>query len=221
MQINYGTTYHALVDIAALKEGETVLVLGASGGVGMAAIDIAKALGATVIACASSAGKLAACKDAGADLLVNYTEGDFRKSIKTSIQELGVEGIDVVYDPVGGQFAEPSMRSLAWGGRYLVVGFAAGGTTPAKAIPKMPLNLALLSERKILGVFWGAWKMLDNNETNSQNIAKMMTMIQEGKLKPVVSQVFPLQDYKGAFKALAARKVIGKIQVGPPAGAKL
>jgi len=181
----------------------------------MAAIDIAKALGATVIACASSSAKLAACKEAGADIVINYTQGDFRKSIKQSLSDLGIDGVDVVHDPVGGQFAEPSMRSLAWGGRYLVVGFAAGGTTPASAIPKMPLNLALLSERKILGVFWGAWKMMDNNETNGQNIAKMMAMIQQGKLNPVVSHIFPLAEFKGAFQALAGRRVIGKIQVDP------
>ena len=109
------------------------------------------------------------------------------------------------------------MRSLTWGGRYLVVGFAAGGTDPASAIPKMPLNLALLSERKILGVFWGAWKMRDNNETNAHNIANMMKMIQEGKLNPVVSHVFPMEQFKAAFGSLSGRTVIGKIQVDPAA----
>ena len=152
-EMNYGTTYHGLIDLANLREGETLLVLGASGGVGMAAIDIGKAMGARVVACASSSKKLDMCRSAGADILINYAEGDFKKALK----QAKVYGrVDVVYDPVGGKFSEPAMRALAWGGRFIVIGFASGGSNPKSGIPKIPLNLALLNERKILGVFWGA-----------------------------------------------------------------
>ena len=203
-ELNYGTTYHGLVDIANLQRDETLLVLGASGGVGMAAIDIAKALGAKVVACASTAAKLAACKRAGADVLVNYVEdagGDFKKALKVA----GVYGnIDAVYDPVGGKYSEVAMRSLRWQGRYVVVGFASGGTNPRSAIPRIPLNLALLNERKILGCFWGAWKM-QNLKKNRDNIQIMMRWVQEGRLKPVVSKTYALDNFMGAFDALMNR----------------
>ena len=172
-EVNYGTAYHGLVDIAKMKEGETVLVLGASGGVGLAAVDLCKALGAKVVACASTSGKLAVCKKAGADVLINYVEGgggNFKKALK----EAGVYGdIDIVWDPVGGKFTEPAVRSLAFGGRLVVVGFASGGANPKSAIPKLPLNLALLNEREILGCLWGGWKMRDGNEQNTHNVQHM------------------------------------------------
>ena len=210
-ELNYGTTYHGLVDIAKLTEGETLLVLGASGGVGMSAIDIGKAVGANVIACASTAEKLAACKRAGADVLVNYVEGDFKKKLKAA----GVYGsVDVVYDPVGGKWSETAMRSLGWGGRLVVIGFASGGANPKTAIPRIPLNLALLNERKILGCFWGSWKMQHLDE-NRENIDTMMKWVQSGRLKPVVSKTYSLEHFMGAFDALMSRKVIGKITIAP------
>ena len=209
-ELNYGTTYHGLVDIARLKEGETLLVLGASGGVGMAAIDIGVALGAEVIACASTSSKLAACKRAGATTLINYTDGNFKQALK----DKGVYGgVDVVYDPVGGRFSEPAMRSLGWGGRYVVIGFAAGGANPKDAIPELPLNLALLNEREILGCFWGAWKMRDGNETNRRNIDTMLKMVASGKMRPLVSRTYDLADYASAFDAMMSRRVVGKITI--------
>ncbi len=209
-ELNYGTTFHGLVDIARLKAGETLLVLGASGGVGMAAIDLGVALGAEVIACASTAAKLAACERAGATTLINYTEGNFKQALK----DAGVYGgVDVVYDPVGGKFSEPAMRSLGWGGRHVVIGFAAGGATPKAAIPALPLNLALLNEREILGCFWGAWKMRDGNVTNRQNINTMLEMVASGKMRPLVSRVYQLRDYASAFDAMMSRRVVGKITI--------
>lgn len=212
-ELNYGTTYHGLVDIGNLKAGETLLVLGASGGVGAAAIDLGKALGATVIACASSEDKLAFCKAAGADHLIDYEKDDLRASLK----KIGMDGkIDVVYDPVGGKWSEPAVRSLGWGGRLLVVGFAAGGDTPKNAIPKVPLNLLLLNERQIQGVFWGPWKARDRNRKNAQNIAAMMKLVQEGKLKPVVSRVYPMETgFIQACDDIMNRRVMGKVCVQP------
>ena len=209
-ELNYGTSWHGLVDLAALRRDETLLVLGASGGVGMAAIDLGVALGAEVIACASTAAKLAACERAGATTLINYTEGNFKQALK----DAGVYGgVDVVYDPVGGKFSEPAMRSLGWGGRHVVIGFAAGGATPKAAIPALPLNLALLNEREILGCFWGAWKMRDGNVTNRQNINTMLEMVASGKMRPLVSRVYQLRDYASAFDAMMSRRVVGKITI--------
>lgn len=209
-ELNYGTTYHGLKDIARLRAGETLLVLGASGGVGMAAIDIGVALGAEVVACASTAAKLAACEAAGATTLVNYTDGSFKAALK----EAGVYGnVDVVYDPVGGAFAEVAMRALGWGGRYVVVGFAAGGATPKDAIPSFPLNLALLNEREILGCFWGAWKVRDGNEGNRKNVDEMLALVAAGKLKPLISKTYRLDQYAEAFDAMMTRKVVGKIVI--------
>jgi len=211
MEVNYGTTYHALVDVAEMKEGETLLVLGASGGVGMAAIDLGKALGCTVIACASTQAKLEACKAAGADVLINYTKG----SLKTLLKEAGVYGsIDVVYDPVGGDFSEPAIRALAFGGRFIVIGFAAGGDTPKNAIANVPLNLALLNERKIVGCLWGAWKMR-NPEKNRENTEKMLMLVQQEKLKPVVSKTYNFDNYRDAFEDMMTRKVVGKVIIQP------
>ena len=209
-ELNYGTTYHGLVDISRLREGETLLVLGASGGVGMAAIDIGVALGATVVACASTPAKLEVCEKAGATTLINYTEGNFKQALK----DAGVYGcVDVVYDPVGGEFSETAMRSLGWGGRHVVIGFAAGGANPKSAIPRLPLNLALLNEREILGCFWGAWKFRDGNEMNRKNIERCLEMVRSGKLNPVVSQTYALKDYASAFEAMMSRRVVGKITI--------
>ena len=209
-ELNYGTTYHGLKDIAKLAAGETLLVLGASGGVGMAAIDIGVALGARVVACASTAAKLAVCEAAGATTLINYTEGDFKGALKAA----GVySNIDVVYDPVGGAFSEVAMRALGWGGRFVVVGFAAGGATPKDAIPSFPLNLALLNERQVLGCFWGAWKAMDGNEGNRHNVEEMLTLVAAGKLKPLISHTYRLDQYADAFEAMMNRKVVGKITI--------
>ena len=218
LEVNYGTTWHGLVDLAQIQSGETLLVLGASGGVGMAAIDIGKARGARVVACASTAAKLAACKAAGADVLVNYASdggGDFKAALK----EHGVYGeVDVVYDPVGGKFSEVSFRAMGWGGRFLVVGFASGGATPKDAIPRLPLNLALLNERQVMGVFWGSWKARDGNEVNRRSMETMFGMIASGKLKPVVSKVYPLLDYAKAFDDMMSRRVVGKVCIEMGAG---
>lgn len=186
----------------------------------MAAIDIGVALGADVIACASTPEKLTACKHAGATTLINYTEGDFKQSLK----DAGVYGsVDVVYDPVGGHYSEVAMRSLGWGGRHVVIGFASGGATPKDAIPKVPLNLALLNEREILGCFWGAWKMRDGNDTNRKNIQKMLAMVVEGKLRPVISKKYALADYASAFNSMMSRRVVGKItvEVSAPTASRL
>lgn len=192
-ELNYGTSWHGVVDLANIRAGETLLVLGASGGVGMAAIDIGKAVGATVVACASTPAKLEACRAQGADLLVDYS-GDFKAALK----EAGVYGdVDVVYDPVGGALAEMALRSLGWGGRFVVVGFASGGAVPNDAIPRIPLNQVLLNERQVLGLFWGAWKTRDKNEKNRKNMAKMIQLLQDRKLSPTVSKVFSLESANG------------------------
>lgn len=210
-EVNYGTTWHGLVDLAGLRKGETLLILGASGGVGMAAIDIGKALGARVVACASTPAKLEICRRAGADVLIDYSSDDFKRALKNADDVYG--SVDVVYDPVGGRFSEPAMRAMTWGGRFVVVGFASGGMTPKSAIPSMPLNLALLNERKILGVFWGAWKMRTGNEGNRKNMMKMMEMVRSGTLKPRVTKLYDLQNFMEAFDDMAKRRVTGKICV--------
>ena len=220
-EVNYGTTYHGLVDIAKICEGETLLVLGAAGGVGLAAVDLGHALGARVVACASTAEKLEHCRRAGADVLINYVTdagGDFKQALK----DAGVYGdIDVVYDPVGGAFTEVGLRSLSFGGRIVIVGFASGGTNPKSAIAKLPANLALLNERQILGCLWGYWKMRDGNVQNRRNINAMVSMIEEGKLKPVVSATYTFTTYLQAFDAIMSRKVVGKVTVQPVRGARL
>jgi NADPH2:quinone reductase len=201
----YGTSYHALKDRAKLKEGETVLVLGAAGGVGIATVQLAKAMGATVIAAASSDEKLAFAKENGADETVNYTTED----LKTKVKDLtGGKGVDVVYDPVGGDFAEPALRASGWDARYLVVGFAAG------PIPKIPLNLALLNSRNIMGVFWGAWVGREPR-ANAQNLKEIFDFFEAGKIKPQISASYTLEDVGKAFEDLMERRVKGKVVLTP------
>jgi NADPH2:quinone reductase len=199
--LTYGTSDHALRDRGALKAGETLLVLGAAGGVGLAAIEIGKAIGAKVIACASSADKLEVCAQHGADAGINYATDDLRERIK---ELTGGKGVDVVYDAVGGPYTEPALRSTAWRGRLLVVGFAAGD------IPKIPLNLTLLKGCAIVGVFWGDFARREP-KAFAASIAQLGAWFREGKLKPHVSQTFPLAQAVDALKLMAARKVKGKV----------
>jgi NADPH2:quinone reductase len=199
--LTYATTDHALRDRAALAAGETLLVLGAAGGVGLAAIEIGKVLGARVIACASSEDKLAVCRSHGADATINYSSEDLRERIKMLTDG---KGVDVVYDPVGGQYTEPAFRSLAWRGRHLVVGFAAG------EIPKLPLNLALLKGASLVGVFWGDFARRQPKEF-AHSIRQLGQWYAEGKLKPHVSRTLPLEKAVEALKLMAARQVKGKL----------
>jgi NADPH2:quinone reductase len=199
--LTYGTSDHALRDRAALKAGETLLVLGAAGGVGLAAIEIGKALGARVIACASSEEKLAVCREHGADATINYAAEDLRERIKALTDG---RGADVVYDPVGGPYTEPAFRSLAWRGRLLVVGFAAG------EIPKLPLNLALLKGAAVVGVFWGDFTKREPQQF-ANSVRQLGLWFREGKLRPHVSQTFPLRQAAEALKLMAARQVKGKV----------
>jgi NADPH2:quinone reductase len=205
LTVTYGTTLYALRVRADLKSGETLAVLGASGGTGLAAIEIGKIMGARVIACASSDDKLAFARDHGADETVNYASEDLRGALK----RLGGEhGIDVVYDPVGGAYAEPAVRALAWEGRYLVVGFAAG------EIPKLPLNLVLLKSCDIRGVLWGAW--IKREPAAQQALMKdIVAWCAQGKLSAHVHAVYPLADIAAALKVIADRKVMGKILLKP------
>ncbi len=205
--LTYGTSLHALQRIANLKAGETVLVLGAAGGVGIAAIEIAKALGARVIAAASSTDKLALCRKVGADETINYAEEDLRKRVDALT---GGRGADVVYDPVGGPYAEAALRATAWRGRFLVIGFAAG------EIPKIPLNLALLKERAILGVFWGD-AMRREPAAHLANMKQLGEWFAAGKVRPVISERIPLAEAGAAIKRLANRQAMGKLVVLPEA----
>ena len=201
----YGTSYHALKDRARLKEGETVLVLGAAGGVGIATVQLAKAMGANVIAAASSTEKLEFCKANGADDVINYAEED----LKARAKELtGGKGVDVVYDPVGGDYSEAALRASGWDARYLVIGFAAG------PIPKIPLNLALLNSRNIMGVFWGAWVGREPR-ANAQNLKEIFDFFEAGRLKPQISASYGLDDYAKAFEDLLNRRVKGKVVLTP------
>src|SRR2546421_12367732 len=188
--LTYATSDHALRDRGALKSGETLLVLGAAGGVGLAAIEIGKALGARVIACASSDEKLAVCREHGADAAINYTTEDLRERIKALTEG---RGIDVVYDAVGGPYTEPAFRSLAWRGRLLVVGFAAG------EIPKLPLNLALLKGAAVIGVFWGDFVRREPREF-AASVQQLARWHAEGRLRPHVSQTLPLERAAEAIK---------------------
>ncbi|CAM2150881.1 NADPH:quinone oxidoreductase family protein [Paraburkholderia tropica] len=201
----YGTSHHAVVDRAALRAGETMLVLGAAGGVGLAAVEIGKALGARVIAAASSEEKLEVCRRFGADATINYTTEDLRERIKALTDG---KGPDVIYDPVGGEYAEPAFRSIGWRGRYLVVGFANG------EIPKLPLNLALLKGASLVGVFWGDYARREP-KNNAAAFAEMVGWIGEGKLKPYVSKRYTLDETAQALKDMASRKVTGKIVIEP------
>ena len=203
--LTYGTSHHAVVDRAQLKAGETMLVLGAAGGVGLAAIDIGKALGARVIAAASSDEKLAVCKDHGADELINYSTEDLREAIKRTT---GGKGPDVIYDPVGGVYAEPAFRSIAWRGRYLVVGFANG------EIPKLPLNLTLLKGASLMGVFWGDFVRREP-AANLAAMHELMGWLAAGKVRPHISGRYALAETPAALNDMAARKVTGKIVIEP------
>jgi NADPH:quinone reductase len=203
--LTYGTSHHALVNRAQLKPSETLLVLGAAGGVGLAAIDIGKALGARVIAAASTDEKLAVCKEHGADVCINYSSADLREAIKSAT---GGKGLDVVYDPVGGPYTEPAFRSLAWRGRYLVIGFANG------EIPKLSLNLPLLKEASLIGVFWGEFTRRDP-KASMAGMGEIMAWIKEGKIKPHVSARYALADTAQALNDMAARKVTGKVVIQP------
>lgn len=203
--LTYGTSWHALNDRAALKAGETVLVLGAAGGVGISAIEIAKARGARVIAAASTAEKLAVCREHGADEFINYETEDLREGIKRTT---GGKGPDVIYDPVGGKYAEPAFRSIAWRGRYLVVGFANG------EIPRLPLNLMLLKGASVVGVFWGDYTKREP-QANERDVAEMMALLTAGKLRPHISATYSLDQVPQALIDMANRKVTGKVLIVP------
>jgi NADPH2:quinone reductase len=208
--LTYATSIHALYDRGRLKAGETVLILGAAGGVGLAAIELAKAKGARVIAAVSSNEKAAAASKAGADAAMVYPRGPFDRDGQKALAEafkaaVGKNGADVIYDPVGGDYAEPALRSIAWGGRYLVVGFPAG-------IPKLPLNLVLLKSCDVCGVFWGAFAARDP-AANAAHVATLFRLWDEGRIAPVVSATYPLERGGDAIADLAARNAIGKLVV--------
>jgi NADPH2:quinone reductase len=199
----YGTSHYALADRAQLQPGETLVVLGAAGGVGLAAVELGAVMGATVIAAASSEEKLALCREHGAQMTINYATEDLKKQIR---ELTGGKGADVVYDPVGGPYAEPALRSMAWEGRFLVIGFAAGD------IPKVPLNLTLLKGCSIVGVFWGSFVGRDP-ERHRQNVKTLMEWWSSGKLKPHVSSQYPLARAGEAIRELADRNAKGKVVV--------
>jgi NADPH2:quinone reductase len=205
MLITYGTTWHALHDRAALAPGETVLVLGAAGGVGTAAVEIAKLAGARVIAAASSEAKLEVCRRLGADATVNYATEDLRERVKALT---GGKGVDVVYDPVGGPYSEAALRSTGWNGRHLVVGFAAG------EIPKLPLNLALLNARSIVGVYWGDWSQR-NPAASAAEFARIGEEMVAGRLRPEIGGRVRLEEIPRALEDLLGRRVTGKIVAVP------
>jgi NADPH2:quinone reductase len=208
--MTYGTSYYALVQRAALKAGETLLVLGAAGGVGLAAVEIGKAMGARVIAAVSSAEKLAFAKAHGADDGIVYPRGPFDKAGTKALADLfkgacGADGANVIYDPVGGDYAEAALRAIAWEGRFLVVGFPAG-------IPKLPLNLTLLKSCQVVGVFWGAFTRREPAE-NAANIRALLGLYAKGAIRPQISARYPLAEAGTAIAQLAARAVMGKIIV--------
>ncbi len=199
----YGTSYHALKDRAKIQPGETLLVLGASGGVGLTAVELGKIMGARVIAAASTDEKLALCKQYGADELINYTT----ENLKNRVKELtGGKGADVVYDPVGGPYSNPALRATGWEGRFLVVGFAAG------EIPKIPLNLALLKGCQIVGVFWGAFARKEARK-NMQNMAQLIKWFVDGTVKPHIHAIYSLEETSQAIRELMDRKARGKVVV--------
>jgi NADPH2:quinone reductase len=199
--MTYGTSHHALKQRARLQPGETVLVLGAAGGVGLTAVELAKVMGARVIAAASSDDKLELCRQYGADEVINYSTEDLREGIKRAT---GSKGPDVIYDPIGDKYAEPAFRSIAWNGRYLVIGFAAG------EIPRLPLNLALIKGASIVGVFWGAFTTIEP-KVHQENMRELLTWYAEGKLKPHVSEHFSLDDGPKAIRWMMDRKAKGKV----------
>jgi NADPH:quinone reductase len=199
----YGTSYHALKDRAKLQAGETLLVMGAAGGVGLAAVELGKIMGAKVIAAASTDEKLELCKQYGATDVINYSKEDLRERIK---EITGGKGVDVVYDPVGGAFAEPAFRSIAWRGRYLVVGFAAGD------IPALPFNLPLLKGASIVGVFWGAFAANEPMQS-MQNFKELLNFLAEGNMKPHIHAQYPLENAAQSLNDILDRKVMGKVVV--------
>lgn len=203
--ITYGTTLHALKDRARLAPGETLAVLGASGGVGLAAVELGKIMGARVIACASSAEKIAFAREHGADDGIDYAKDDLKEALRRATSG---RGADVIYDPVGGAYTEPALRSIAWQGRFLVVGFAAG------EIPKLPLNLVLLKGCDVLGVFWG--RFIDNDpEGHHANTRQLLEWCVQGKISSHVHSTYPLAEGVAALKAIAARQVMGKVILRP------
>ena len=199
--VTYGTSYHALKQCAGLQSGESVLVLGAAGGVGIAAVALAKAMGARVIAAASSGQKLDYARAAGADETIDYSAGD----LKDAVRELTCgDGVDVVVDPVGGELALKAMRSLAWHGRHLVIGFASGD------IPAFPGNIALLKEAKIVGVWWGTW-LRRHPQEHVENMGELATWLADGRLALTPSETFSFDDYRAAFRRLSERRALGKV----------
>lgn len=199
--LTHGTTHHALLDRGALRAGETLLVLGAAGGVGTAAVQIGKAAGATVIAAASSEEKCALCRSIGADATIDYVRENLRERLK---ELTGGRGPDVVYDPVGGDLAEPVFRSIAWRGRYLVIGFAQG------AIPSLPLNLPLLKGASLVGVFWGEFARREP-QANARALAELVQWYAQGKVKPVIGQRLPMDELPRAYALMGSRRVLGKL----------
>ncbi len=203
--LTYGTAYHALKDRAQIQRGETLLVLGAAGGVGIAAIELGKHLGARVIAAASNDEKLEVCRQHGASEVINYASEDLRERIK---QITAGQGIDVIFDPVGGSYSEPALRSMAWKGRFLVIGFAGGD------IPRIPLNLPLLKGCSIVGVFWGAFTGHEPQH-NQENLKELMSWLSQGILKPHISATYPLERAADALYDMLNRKVLGKAVLVP------
>lgn len=201
VSITYFTSYYALKQRANLQAGETLLVLGAAGGVGTTAVELGKLMGAKVIAAASSDEKLELCKQLGADEVINYSEVGLKEAIK---ELTGGKGVDVVYDPVGGDYAEPAIRGMGWNGRYLVIGFASG------PIPKIPLNLTLLKGCSLVGVFWGRFTG-EEPEVNLKNIEELWELFNSGKIAPVVTDSFPLEQYEDAFTCMMERRARGKV----------
>lgn len=205
LTVTYGTSYHALKDRAELKAGETLAVLGASGGVGLAAVELGKQMGAHVIACASSPEKLAFARERGADAVIDYAAENLRDALR---ERTGGKGVDVIYDPVGGAYAESALRAMAWGGRFLVIGFAAG------EIPKIPLNLPLLKSCDIRGVFWGEWTRRFP-EAHQANMRDLMEWTAAGRLSAHVHAVFPLAETARALEVFSSRRVMGKVLLRP------
>jgi NADPH:quinone reductase len=199
--MTYGTSHHALIDRATLKAGETVLVLGAAGGVGTAAIQIAKAAGARVVAAASTGAKCTFCTSIGADATINYTTENFRDALKSLTDG---NGPDVIYDPVGGELTEPAFRSISWRGRHVVIGFASG------PIPALPLNLPLLKGASVVGVFWGEFVKREPKAASAM-LMELMTWYGQGKIKPVIHRTYPMMQLKEAFAQMASRDVLGKL----------
>jgi NADPH2:quinone reductase len=198
--VTWGTSYHALKQCADLQPKETLLVLGAAGGVGITAVQIGKAMGARVIAAASSDAKLDFARAAGADDVINYSN----QALKEAVKELTDGGVDVVYDPVGGDLSQQALRALAWHGRHLVVGFASGD------IPQLPANIALLKEASIVGVWWGTWAAR-NPGLQIQNMSELATLVSSGALKPEVTETFPLDEFEQAFQTISERRALGKV----------